>query len=169
MAGNPLNTPDGLGAAARRCPERSLPLHRYRPGVESRTNRPADAAVRIGTSLRDAEISEVCVDEEFRFGFDLFNAGFYWEAHEAWEAVWIRCGRTGPISNAIKGLIKLAAASLKTIERNDAGACRHARRAAELLANGPFASGVELARRLIEQSVDRVNDGERLDLSLNLR
>ena len=26
--------------------------------------------------------------EEFRWGVDLFNFGYYWEAHEAWEALW---------------------------------------------------------------------------------
>ncbi|HMC90499.1 MAG TPA: DUF309 domain-containing protein, partial [Gemmataceae bacterium] len=29
-------------------------------------------------------------------GVDLFNHGFYWEAHEAWEELWLACGRHGP-------------------------------------------------------------------------
>ncbi|TGQ49534.1 DUF309 domain-containing protein, partial [Mesorhizobium sp. M1C.F.Ca.ET.210.01.1.1] len=24
----------------------------------------------------------------FRWGIDLFNHGYYWEAHEAWEPLW---------------------------------------------------------------------------------
>src|SRR5204863_7160554 len=38
-------------------------------------------------------------------GLDLFNFGYYWEAHEVWEAVWKACGRTWPASDFIKGLI----------------------------------------------------------------
>src|SRR5947208_4284566 len=29
-------------------------------------------------------------------GLDLFNRGYYWEAHETWEGLWHACGRAGP-------------------------------------------------------------------------
>ena len=32
-------------------------------------------------------------------GVDLFNHGFYWEAHEAWEGLWHACGRMGPTAD----------------------------------------------------------------------
>ena len=70
---------------------------------------------------------------EFCHALRLFDAGYYWEAHEAWEALWIAAGRTGPVATALKGLIKLAAAGVKAREGNAAGVGRHARRAAELL------------------------------------
>lgn len=63
---------------------------------------------------------------------DLFNAGFYWEAHEAWESLWIAAGRAGVIADFLKGLIKLAAAGVKARESQPVGVQRHARRAAEL-------------------------------------
>ena len=47
------------------------------------------------------------------YGVDLFNEGFYWEAHEVWETLWRRAGRTGPLADFLKGLIKLAAALVK--------------------------------------------------------
>lgn len=65
-------------------------------------------------------------------GIDLFNHGYYWEAHESWEALWHAAGRQGPIADFLKGLIKLAAAGVKSLEGNQAGRDRHARRAAEL-------------------------------------
>lgn len=68
----------------------------------------------------------------YLYGLDLFNYGYYWEAHEAWEAVWHSCGRTGPTGSFIKGLIKLAAAGVKVREGRPEGVRRHARRAAEL-------------------------------------
>lgn len=65
-------------------------------------------------------------------GVDLFNDGYYWEAHEAWEPLWHALGRRGPGADAIKGLIKLAAAGVKVREGQRHGVVTHARRAAEL-------------------------------------
>jgi hypothetical protein len=71
--------------------------------------------------------------ELFQNGCQLFNAGYYWEAHEAWEAVWIAAGRTGLIADFVKGLIKIAAAGVKLREASVVGAQRHLLRAQELL------------------------------------
>ena len=68
----------------------------------------------------------------YLFGLDLFNYGYYWEAHEVWEGVWHSCGRTGSAGDFIKGLIKLAAAGVKAREGRIEGVRRHGRRAAEL-------------------------------------
>jgi len=70
--------------------------------------------------------------ERFQWGVDLFNAGYYWEAHEAWESVWISAGRNGPTADFLKALIKLSAAGVKLREQNDGGARRHLRRAVQL-------------------------------------
>jgi hypothetical protein len=69
---------------------------------------------------------------EYLRGMDLFNHGYYWEAHESWEAVWIVLGRTGPDADFLKGLIKLAAAGVKAREGRREGVARHAKRALEL-------------------------------------
>ncbi len=69
-------------------------------------------------------------------GTSLFNHGYYWEAHEAWEHLWLHQGRTTPDAMLVKGFIKLAACGVKCLEKNARGARRHAARAAELLAGG---------------------------------
>jgi hypothetical protein len=69
---------------------------------------------------------------DYLHGIDLFNYGYYWEAHEAWECVWHAAGRAGPLADFIKGLIKLAAAGVKTLEGSPVGRERHATRAAAL-------------------------------------
>lgn len=74
------------------------------------------------TALRQAHLWAV----------DLFNHGFYWESHEAWESLWHAFGRTGVRADFVKGLIKLAAAGVKAREGKPSGVQRHARRAAEL-------------------------------------
>jgi uncharacterized protein len=71
----------------------------------------------------------------FLRGVELFNAGYYWEAHEAWEGLWHAYGRHGASADVLKALIKLAAAGLKVREGRERGVCTHAARAAELFAS----------------------------------
>lgn len=114
-------------------------------------------------------------------GLDLFNAGFYWEAHEVWEQLWHACGRTGRDADFFKGLIKLAAAGVKAKEGNAAGVTRHAIRASELLrsveregsddADSPgrhfglcLAEAIELAEQIV-QGKRQIGDGEAIVLS----
>ncbi len=73
--------------------------------------------------------------EEYLFGIDLFNHGYYWESHEAWESLWHAANRRGPIADFLKGLIKLAAAGVKVREGNPLGVARHAKRSQELLSS----------------------------------
>jgi predicted metal-dependent hydrolase len=54
-------------------------------------------------------------------GIELFNAGHYWEAHEAWERDWMP-GRKGPESGFYKGLIQVAAGCLHYTRHNRRGA-----------------------------------------------
>ncbi len=70
----------------------------------------------------------------YLYAVDLFNHGFYWEAHEAWESLWHAAGRAGVVASWLKALIKLAAATVKLREGNAAGVDRHSRRALQLLA-----------------------------------
>lgn len=83
-------------------------------------------------------------------GLSLFNAGYYWEAHEAWEALWHAHGRRGATAEVLKGLIKLAAAGVKVREGQPHGVRTHAHRAAALFdsarqAGGPYQLGLDLA------------------------
>jgi hypothetical protein len=70
---------------------------------------------------------------EFRWGVELFDRGYYWEAHEAWETLWQTVAKPCAWADFLKGLIKLAATGVKSREGNATGVARHARRAAELL------------------------------------
>lgn len=70
--------------------------------------------------------------DEYLWACELFNHGYYWEAHEAWETLWHAAGRTGPTAELLQGLIKLAAAGVKVREGRTTGVQRHATRAIEL-------------------------------------
>ena len=71
--------------------------------------------------------------QEYRHAIALFNAGFYWEAHEVWEGLWHAAGRTGTVASFLKALIRIAAAAVKLRECVEAGALTHASRARLLL------------------------------------
>ena len=70
-------------------------------------------------------------------GLDLFNYGYYWEAHEAWEGLWQVADRDGSLRMLLKALILLSAAGVKIRERKNAAAARHAKRAAALFRQLP--------------------------------
>ena len=67
--------------------------------------------------------------ETYLYGIDLFNHGFYWEAHEQWEALWVAAGKKGPVAEFMKGLIKLAACGIKARQGRARGIRHHAERA----------------------------------------
>ncbi|MSU78312.1 MAG: DUF309 domain-containing protein [Gemmataceae bacterium] len=69
----------------------------------------------------------------YRLAVDLFNHGYYWEAHEFWEALWHAAGRTGIEATFFKALIQLAVVGVKIREGRPDGAIAHAQRAVELL------------------------------------
>jgi len=76
-------------------------------------------------------------------GIDLFNHGYFWEAHEVWEGLWHAQGRKGPVADFLKALIKLAAAGVKARQGVGAGVRTHAQRSAVLFRQavpslGPF-------------------------------
>jgi Domain of unknown function (DUF309) len=48
------------------------------------------------------------------WGIDLYNAGYFWEAHESWEALW-RVETDAAIRERLQGLILAAAACLKLV------------------------------------------------------
>src|SRR5947208_538299 len=121
--------------APRYCPDRPLPPYSYVPGLS-----PHPISDPQGHSFGANHPPAQPLDEPsyvnnktYLYAIDLFNHGFYWEAHEEWESLWHAAGRSGPIADYLKGLIKLAAAGVKLREGRFAGVKQHAQRSAELL------------------------------------
>lgn len=77
----------------------------------------------------------------FDYGCRLFDAGYYWEAHEVWEQLWHARNRRGPTADLLKALIKLAAAGVKVRQHQPHGVRTHASRAAKGL--GELAGAIE--------------------------
>jgi predicted metal-dependent hydrolase len=113
-------------------PQKSLPPYAYLPGKNPHPVRdPTGHSYHVEPIPVAAEAS--LSSEGFLWGLDLFNHGYYWEAHEAWEGLWQVADRDGPLRVLFKGLILLSAAGVKIRERKNAAAARHAKRAAALL------------------------------------
>lgn len=113
-------------------PEKSFPPYAYLPGRQPHPVRdPAGHSYRVEPIPVAAEAS--LGSDVFLWGLDLFNHGYYWEAHEAWEGLWQVVDRGGPSRMLFKGLILLSAAGVKIREGKHAAAVRHAGRAAALL------------------------------------
>lgn len=79
----------------------------------------------------------------FLRGVELFNAGYYWEAHEVWEGLWHVEGRRGTTADVLKALIKLAAAGVKVREGRENGVRTHCRRASELFSSSARQGGAQ--------------------------
>jgi len=66
---------------------------------------PPEAAEWISGAWRE--------DRAWLWGIDLFNNHFFWESHEAWEAIWHQVPRDSPFSWMLQALIQAAASVLK--------------------------------------------------------
>lgn len=63
--------------------------------------------------------------EPYLYGFDLFHAGFYWEAHAEWESLWHAHERAGDVAELLRSLIRIAAAGVKLRQGKLEQAKRH--------------------------------------------
>jgi len=143
-------------APPRLAPGCALPAYAYRPG---RTPHPERAAAGHGgiDPGCDSPGEGDPARTRFLYGFDLFNRGYYWEAHEAWEGLWHSHGRESREGRLLKGLIALAAAGLKLAQANPTGGRHHARRAETIFAALARQAGVVMGcdpARLAQRAAD---------------
>jgi hypothetical protein len=89
-----------------------LPGWAHRPGRTRAADRaPLDAAKRlVPPHFRTAVPAD---HPAFRYGLILHDSGFFWEAHEVWEAVWMAAPLNGRDRLALRALIQIANAALK--------------------------------------------------------
>lgn len=145
---------------SRYAPAIELPPYSYVPGHElpHPVNDPAGHLYAVREQAHELPLTAAMLagNSRWLYALDLFNAGFYWEAHEAWESFWHAFGRTSPEARFIQGLIHLAAAAVKIREGKPAGVARHTRRARELLDDltlAPVGGPCGLARESISAVV----------------
>ncbi len=103
----------------------------------------------------DAEQWSSC--ETYLVAVDLFNHGYYWEAHEELERLWRGTGRRTETGVFLQGLIQVAAAFLKRSTDERGSASRLAAQACAKLRTIPDVhlgiSGLDFAR-VIEATLE---------------
>lgn len=119
---------------ARYEPSLPLPSYAYVPGLFPRP---------------ETAFQGITQRQSFRYGVDLFNHGFYWEAHEAWESAWNAHARAGEMADLLKGLIHLTACGVKARQGSLHGVETHAGKAIVLLESVREDLGVASLRSLI--------------------
>ncbi|MCP5468226.1 MAG: DUF309 domain-containing protein [Deltaproteobacteria bacterium] len=97
-----------------------FPAYRYIP-----TQTPHPVIDPKGHSFgKEEEKVDYIVPEEWKknslylYGIDLFNFGFWWEAHEAWETLWLKTKKFNLEGQFLQGLIQMSAALLKLYQGN---------------------------------------------------
>jgi hypothetical protein len=131
-------------------PGHPWPDYPFLPGRDPHPTRDPE-----GHSFEDEEPTVAAPDprhwrdnEAYLHGTDLYNAGFHWEAHEAWESIWHAA--TEPLlRELLQALIQAAAAGVQQRLGREQGRQRLARRAASRLRHvaglrGKHWMGVEL-------------------------
>ena len=118
---------------------RPLPPYRHRPGETPHPTRDpgGHGRERDDPPLSDWSPASWRSLEPWLWGVDLFNHGYWWEAHEAWEELWHVAGRSGERARFVQALIHLAAACLNRRRGHEEAARRQARRAIEGLERTP--------------------------------
>jgi hypothetical protein len=114
--------------APRYMPDRAFPPYQYVPGVNPHPVRDARGHSRGASpptpacgSFETAAWRELT---DWPWGVDLFNAFFFWEAHEAWERLWVVQPRQSAPAFVLQGMIQLAAGLLKLRIRSVSAADR---------------------------------------------
>lgn len=108
----------GLNIHHRRYGSTPFPPYRYVPGVhphpiahpQGHSHRPRGAPHPPVVHVPPERWRE---SEDYLYGCDLYNHGYWWEAHEAWEGLWQTCDKKATQGRFLQGLIQTAACHLK--------------------------------------------------------
>jgi hypothetical protein len=95
--------------------QKALPKYRYVPTVTPHPviDPKGHSYQKVEEKISFLPPEKWMQNEHYLYGLDLFNHGFWWEAHEAWEGVWMTTQKTDLVGLYLQGLIQFSAALLK--------------------------------------------------------
>ena len=117
----------------------AFPAYRYVPGRSAHPRRDpgghsyGEPEPRV-TALDPAEWATSSL---YLYGVDLYNFAYWWEAHEAFEALWQGTDKGGPLGQTLQGLIQIAASNLKRFMEAESAAQKLGARGLARLAVAP--------------------------------
>lgn len=97
-------------------PERAFPPYPFLPGRDPHPTRDPRGHSYSQEPEAPADYhppEEWAENDDYLYGADLYNHGFLWEAHEAWEGLWHQAKHDAAQADFLQGLIQCAAACLK--------------------------------------------------------
>ncbi len=108
--------------------EIGFPSYPHRPGTGTIPDRAAldPIKARCPISVSDANWTNTA---PYLHGFMLYAQGFYWEAHEVWEPVWLAASPNSRERRLLAALIQTTNAALKLVLDRPAAALRLLREA----------------------------------------
>lgn len=109
-----------------------LPVWPHRLGENERPKE--DLRSPVSSSL-DLQLSSMnwASHDAYLYGFFLYRWGYYWEAHEIWEPVWMQCPPNSIERLLLQAIIQIANAALKESQHKTKAATRLQSIALELL------------------------------------
>ena len=113
--------------------KRNFPPYKFIPGKFPHPEK--EGGYHFGKELIFKAIGpNLFENEDFLYALDLYNYGYFWEAHVFLEGLWhqVRKG-DDPKAALFKGMIKLCAAGVKREQGMEKAALGHEKRAQELL------------------------------------
>lgn len=125
-----------------------VPTHAYIPRKTPR--HPEDTFSLLCNTVQPGDdIATLTRSDAWRCGLEWLHAGYYWEAHELFESVWMVLPQNAPERRLVQALIQLANAGLKTRMGKPKAAARLLEIAERLLAECKAGGGdVRMALQL---------------------
>lgn len=141
---------------------RELPPYYFLPGKAKHPEK--EGGYMHGREIKCDPLSDKNYrnNETYLYGLDLFNLGYFWEAHVYWEALWNVVGRKGKTADMLKALIKLAAAGVKFRLGQIDAAQGHLDRATELVNDHQITTylGINIATFISTIHFDQLTSGK---------
>jgi len=117
-------------------PQILLPAHAYLPGRTARHPEGCFDGLKGGLPPGSMTWRQIAACPAWHNGVALIRLGYFWEAHEVLEAVWMHTAQGSPERELVQGAIQIANAWLKLVMGRPKAAARIAGMAARHLKAG---------------------------------
>ena len=116
-----------------------IPSYRYIPGKAPHPRRDPRGHSYGLPELRPEPLDpdRWACSERYLRGIDLFNFGYFWECHEAFEAIWHGVGKSSVLGQFAQGMVQIAAAHIKQAQDAPEAARKLLERGLSRLAGAP--------------------------------
>ncbi len=112
-------------------PDKDFPPYAFVPGKHPHPEK--ENGHMFGVEVASEKLQEFQDCPAYLYAIDLYNFGYYWEAHVWLECLWHLEKRTGDTADFLKALIKISAGKLKIKMNQEEIGQTHIERALGLL------------------------------------